>query len=350
MIETAWPDLWVVARDAGRIDPHDPAHAGRFRGEEAFDPAVTGWRRWSKPSPEPRLDAAFEEVLCASIRREAPWIAAAVERVAAGIAAEETDPPVLVAILRAGVPVASLLARRLERRWGAPVPVAALSLFHGLGWDEAALAEVLARWPGRPVWFVDGWTSRGGVARELGDSYRRWLAAGRADFTGGRGPRLAVLCDPAGRAQAAATRADRFVPSACFTAPRTLGFSRGFADGEGRLFRVYTFPPSLVAPRLIEAWMAIDGVEPSAVDAEPEAGAAEPPPDGWRIHVNEVARALINRQPREVLLVPERDRAEASLAPLLHLCRLRGVPVRFGRAEIAAWGTLAAARMVGDPP
>jgi hypothetical protein len=64
-----------------------------------------------------------------------------------------------------------------------------------------------------------------------------------------------------------------------------------------------------------------------------------------RVHVNEVARALINRNPREVWLSVDETTANRELAPLLHLAKLRGVPVRFERAEPRRWGAIAAARM-----
>lgn len=351
MIETAWPDLTVLARGAGEIDPYDRRNAPLFRGEEAFAPEVTGWRRWSKPSPEPRLDEPFRALLRASIVRESGAVAGLVARLADRVARTLDRPPLLVAILRAGVPVGALLADALARRCGARVPLVALSLFDGLGWDTLALDAALKAHPGHPVWFVDGWTSGGGVARELRASHARWLNSGRPDFTGGAGPRLAVLCDPRAMATAAAIHADRFVPSACFTAPETLGFSRGFATGDEGMFRVYGYPRALVRPDLLGAWTAIARSSPSppAPVVAPAPGPA-PPPDGWRIHSNEVIRALINRAPREVVFRDDEVTVAAEMAPVLHLCRLREVPVRFGQAEIAAWGALAAARMGGPAP
>ena len=349
MIPTPWPNLTLYAEPAGEIDPYDGANAPLFRGEEAFAPGVTGWRRWSKPSPEPRPDATFEALVLDSVYREKAAVLGMVEALADGVAASVDSPPLLVAVLRAGVPVAALLARALSRRLGDdPVPVAALSLFDGLGWDAVALETALVEHPGRPVVFVDGWTSGGGVAGELARSWGRWTASGREDFTGGEGPRLAVLCDPRGRASFSAMRTDRFVPSSLFTAPETLGFSRGFAVGsEGSgMFRVYRFPRSFLRPCYVEAWMS-EETETEAEAPQIEPPPASSPPPGWRLHVNEVVRALINSSPHEVLLADDEATARVSLAPLLHLCRLRGVPVSYGRMEVAGWGALAAARMEG---
>lgn len=347
MIPTPWPDLLLYAKPAGEIDPYDPANAPHFRGEEAFDPDVTGWRRWSKPSPEPRLDEAFEKLLLRSIEREKPAVLGMVEALAQKVSASTPSAPLLVAILRAGVPVGALLARALKRRYVEEIPFVALSLFDGLGWDTAALEAALADHPDRPVVFVDGWTSGGGVARELQRSHRRWLSSGRPDFTGGDGARLAVLLDPRRFAHFSALRADRFVPSSLFTAPETLGFSRGFAAADGGMFRVYEFPAALLKPALLEAWLSEDGVRLEAPESG-ISGATAPtasPPPGWRLHVNEVVRALVNRDPREVLLHDDEATAAAALAPVLHLCALRGVPVSYGREEVAAWGAVAAARM-----
>ena len=344
MITTPWPNLLPYATPAGEIDPYDPSNAPLFRGEEAFAPEIIGWQRWSKPSPEPRLDETFEGLLLDSIARERAAVAGMVETLAEKVAASVPSAPLLVAILRAGVPVGALLARSLRRRFGEPV---ALSLFDGLGWDTAALEAALRDHPGRPVVFVDGWTSGGGVAGELRRSHVRWLSSGRPDFTNGEGPRLAVLLDPRGLAGYSALQADRFVPSSLFTAPETLGFSRGFAAANGGMFRVYRFPDRLLRPSYVEAWMAesgdVEDLEALTAGATPTPEAVPPP--GWRLHVNEVVRALINRNPREVLLRDDEPAAATALAPVLHLCRLRDVPVSYGREEVAAWGAVAAARM-----
>ncbi len=345
MIDAPWPNLTLYADPAGEIDPYDQTNAPLFRGEEAFAPEVVGWRRWSKPSPEPRLDTVFEKLLLDSIAREKATVNGMVEALADKVATSLSSPPLLIAILRAGVPVGALLARSLEYRFGATVPLAALSLFDGLGWDVAALSAALSDYPGRPVIFVDGWTSGGGVARELRRSYERWTSTGCPDFTNKAGPRLAVLCDPRDVAHFSAVQADRFVPSSLFTAPETLGFSRGFAAANGGMFRVYRFPNHLLRPSYIEAWMA-EG-ETVAETTEEDVAAPPPPspPPGWRLHVNEVVRALINRSPREVLLHESEVDATQSLATVLHLCRLRGVPISYDRQEVAAWGAVAAARM-----
>ncbi len=346
MIEMPWPNLKIIAQSRGVIDPYEAQNAALFRGEEAFDAAVTGRARWSKPSPEPRLDNAFEAVLLDSIAANAA-VMSALSRELARVVAEfygAGEKPVLVAILRAGAPVAALLSQLLEKKWGEKVPVRAFSLFYGLGWDEIALENIAAEFPGRPLLFVDGWTSGGNVAVELNRAFLGWKNAGKADFTRGQTPKLAVLCDPRGKADFAAARADLFVPSACFTAPETLGFSRGFALGEAEMFGVYEFPRALLKPAWVQKWLEVLQVAPAPLPLDTP-GKSEPPPPGVRIDVNEVARALINRDPREIWLCDDEIGARNRLAPLLHLAQMRGVPVRFGSEEPRRFGAIAAARM-----
>ncbi len=339
-IATPWPNLRLYARDCGEIDPYDESSRPLFRGEEAFAPEVTGWERWSKPSPEPRLDDGFESVLLESIEHQAPVIAGLTRALAQKIIVANERAPVLIAVLRAGVPICGLLAPLLEEHYGEVVPVCAFSLFYGVGWDEAALEAIIADYPGRDLIFMDGWTSGGGVSKQLAASYAEWRRRGSPSFS----LQFAVLCDPRGRATYSAVRTDVFVPSAAFTAPETLGFSRGFAFEDGSLFGVYTFPEIYRKPLWVSKWLDVLQSEsaPFPPDDAPDLPNA---PEGYRVHVNEVTRALINRDPLEIRLSDDEATARQSLAPLLYLADRRNVPVIFGQRDLKDWGTIAVARM-----
>ena len=344
--QTPWPNLRLYARDCGLVNPYDAANAELFRGEEAFAPDVAGWKRWSKPSPEPRLDADFEPILLNSIAHQAPQINA-MARVLAGkiVASNAAKPPVLIAILRAGAPICALLAPILSEHYGESIPVCAFSMFYGLGWDEVALAQILADYPNHAPIFVDGWTSGGGVARQIALSFEAWKASGQRDFTGGKTPQFAVLCDPRGLATYSAIRADFWVPSAAFTAPETLGFSRGFASEDGDLFGVYRFPDAQLQPRWIQSWLDVLNAPAAKLPPDDAPPSMHDAPADFRVHVNEVTRALINRDPLEIWLRLGENEARKTLSPLLYLAHQRGVPVEFERGELAKWGALAVARM-----
>lgn len=343
-IETPWQGLQLYAQAHGEVDPYNERNVPLFRGEEAFAADVEGWKRWSKPSPEPLLDTEFEPILLKAIAHQAPVINALTRSLAAQIIAANPGPPVLVAILRAGVPICALLSPVLESHYGTAVPICALSLFYGLGWDEAALDAIIADFPGRNLLFVDGWTSGGGVATQLAASFNAWGKRGKADFTGGQGPQLCVLCDPRGKAEFSALQADFFVPSAAFTAPETLGFSRGFAFEDESLFGIYTFPERYQKPLWIEKWLQVLDSDIGAIPPY-DGGVPVPVPANFRLHVNEVTRALINRDPLEIWLSGEENEVQDSLAPLIYLAQRREVPIKYSCPEVGTWGAVAAARM-----
>ncbi len=337
-----WQHLELIATDAGEIDPFDPKNLPLFRGEEAFSPEVQGWQRWSKPSPEPNVDPLFQQALLSSIQSQAGILSAMTTTVGQQLCQKVSQPPLLISILRAGVPIAALLANYLAKQYQTQIPWVALSLFYGLGWDEEALKIALQRYPNRPVWFIDGWTSGGGVAKQLQLSYEQWLQAGHADFTGEQGPQLAVFCDPKGVAQIRASHQDYFIPSACFTAPETLGFSRGFRLGSG-LFQVYRFPNKYLYPRYIETWLETVNQSPSTLNMGQPCDARTKA--AYRIHINEVIRAVVNRNPKEILLQCTQAEATQQLQPLLYLCKLRQIPIKYQQSQLQTMNTLAAAWM-----
>lgn len=146
-----------------------------------------------------------------TMRRSAGRTALAVSVVGEQILSRRGPGTVLVSLARAGTPVGILL-----RRWAARIheldwPHYTLSIVRDRGIDEVALAH-LAAWhdPARVV-FVDGWTGKGAIARELVTAIRG--ANGRLDTS--FDPTLAVLADPGSCAEIFGTRDDFLVPSAC---------------------------------------------------------------------------------------------------------------------------------------
>lgn len=108
---------------------------------------------------------------------------------------------VLVSLVRAGTPIAILIARAL-RRLGRRVEHYAVSIIRDRGLDQVALAHILKRHAAQDVVFVDGWTGKGAIATEL-----------RSSLAGVIEPFLAVVADPAGQADLAATHDDYLIAS-----------------------------------------------------------------------------------------------------------------------------------------
>ena len=297
------PNLWqqpVYARFLEEVDPLNDRD--RFRPlDRAYDGNVAFW---GCPSPEPNLPDQFWQQVHTHLVH--PTVQGAGARLAGAVAQWEPDPNQLlfVAILRAGVPIADWLCRLL------PGSVAvSISLFSGLGIDRVALSKIRSDYPHRKVVFVDGWTGRGGVARELAR-----LNAGP----------LAVLIDPWGIADFSGSFEDVLCPSACFTGLTTLGFSRTFYTDDQTCFSAYLLPSSYTRLDLITAWQSACPID--RLDPLPRPSRIEKSTD-LRVHSNEVCRALINADPEMIYFLDSERYALQHYALVLALAELRSVPV-----------------------
>lgn len=130
-------------------------------------------------------------------------------------------PLVLVSLARAGTPVGILLrrwfARRAEKNVAnspaqrGSVEHVAVSIIRDKGLDPVAMEWLVANYAASQVVFVDGWTGKGAITRELAtsvDQVNSKLGC-TLDST------LAVLADPAGCTPLHATSHDALIPSAC---------------------------------------------------------------------------------------------------------------------------------------
>jgi hypothetical protein len=294
--------------------------------------------------PSPEGVALFHRVLARSARR----LALAVGVAAEAVLARHDRPPVLVSLAQTGTPIGILLRRWLLWRRGLELPHYTISIVRGRGVDANALACVRARHPEAGVQFVDGWTGKGAITRELGQTPAE---AG-----------LAVLADPAACAPVAGTREDLLVPNACLNATVSGLVSRtvvvpgliGPGDFHGaRFYRGLTGED--VSGQFLDAVTAEFASVRGQVDAAAEDGPARPvgPPTrptrparpswaGWRLAgrlareyrlgdvnlvkagVSETVRMLLYRNPWRVLARPEPG---GDLDAVLLLARHLRVPV-----------------------
>lgn len=308
-------NLWnqpVYAQFLKEIEPFKDYHYFRslnmaYDGNNTF---------WSIPSPEPSLNDEFWQLVNLELGDER--IQQAASRLAASITKWEADPNkiVFVAILRAGVPVADWLCRLL------PGSVAvSLSLFSGIGIDKVALKQVQLQYPQRKIIFVDGWTGRGGVARELS---RLSLQP------------FAVLIDPWGWADFSGTQDDLLCPTACFTGVATLGFSRTFYVNENNLFAAYLFPQKYCRYQLVKTWQAYC---PAALSVPIVHQQRFFRSTDMRIHSNEVCRALINANPETVCFADDLNYVKENYGLLLALAEIRQVKTIYNVKDLADYRT-----------
>jgi len=111
---------------------------------------------------------------------------------------------VIISLARAGTPIGVLLKRALDRLEIKTFHYS-VSIIRGRGIDENALRYIKARHGTDTAIFLDGWTGKGSIRGEL----QRSLSDSDLGFK----PFLAVVADPAGCADMAATAEDYVIPS-----------------------------------------------------------------------------------------------------------------------------------------
>jgi hypothetical protein len=285
-----------------------------------------------------------------ALRANAGRMAADVARLARTLDARWTRGEiVLVSLARAGTPLGVLLRRALARLRPAAPPHYSVSIIRGRGIDAAALDHVRARHDERCIVFVDGWTGKGAISRELRGSV--------ADYNAARGARvpalLAVLADLAGAAEIAATGEDYLVPSSVLNAvvsglvSRTVlrddlvgpgGFhvcryyaewaehdlSRPFVDHVSARVDEWLADPALPGLRWDGAARGRQRRRSEAFVRETMARYGLRDENRVKPGIGESARALLRRMPDRLLL---RDPRGGDVRPLLHLAGEAAVPV-----------------------
>jgi len=152
--------------------------------------------------PDDDYLALYREALARNGRRLARDIVDLAGALAARAAGR--DQVVIASLARAGTPIGVLLGRAI-RRLGLGATHYSISIVRDRGVDLEALRHIAAAHDTKDAVFVDGWTGKGAIAGEL----RRSLA----DRPCGFAPFLAVVADPAGQADLAATDEDYLIPS-----------------------------------------------------------------------------------------------------------------------------------------
>ncbi|MDX3838089.1 phosphoribosyltransferase [Streptomyces europaeiscabiei] len=295
--------------------------------------------------PSEQYQALFHSALETSAER----IALAVGVVTETVLAERSARPVLVSLARAGTPVGVLMRRWAQYRHGVEVPHYAVSIVRGRGIDANALRWLAAHHNPADVVFVDGWTGKGAITRELAAAL---LEFEKSDGITGFDPEIAVLADPGSCVRTYGTREDFLIPSACLNSTVSGLISRtvlrsdlvGPDDFHGAKFYRELAGVDVSVGFLDAVAERFDAVA-DAVDARTEellAADRTPTWEGWAaveriseeygIHdvnlvkpgVGETTRVLLRRVPWKILA---RAGAGADLDHVRLLAEQRGVPV-----------------------
>lgn len=295
--------------------------------------------------PSPQYQELFQTALGTSAAR----IAQAVGAVTELVLAERSPHPVLVSLARAGTPVGVLMRRWAQHRHGLDLPHYAVSIVRGRGIDANALRWLAAHHDPADVVFVDGWTGKGAITRELTEAIREFESA---EGITGFDPEIAVLADPGSCVRTYGTREDFLIPSACLNSTVSGLISRTVLRSD--LVGEYDFHGAKFYRELAGSDVSVDFLDAVAAHFPDVADAAvaqakellatdrTPTWEGWaaveriseeyEIHdvnlvkpgVGETTRVLLRRVPWKILA---RAGAGADLDHVRLLARQRGVPV-----------------------
>ncbi|MFE7645674.1 phosphoribosyltransferase [Streptomyces phaeoluteigriseus] len=318
--------------------------------EEREEAIQSGGAHYAESLPvEYQPSEHYQELFHAALETSAARLAQAVGAVTELVIAERSPRPVLVSLARAGTPVGVLMRRWAQHRHGLELPHYAVSIVRGRGIDANALRWLAEHHDPADVVFVDGWTGKGAITRELAAAVEEFEVAGGAT---GFDPEIAVLADPGSCVRTYGTREDFLIPSACLNSTVSGLISRTVlrADLVGPDdFHGAKFYRELAGADLSVAFLdAVSARFPEVADAvdatvkELLAADREPTWEGWAaveriseeygIHdvnlvkpgVGETTRVLLRRVPWKILA---RAGAGADLDHVRLLAGQRGVPV-----------------------
>lgn len=283
--------------------------------------------------PSPEYLALYEEALAQNGAKTAQ----AVRVVAEKIAQEKSGDIVLVSLARAGLPVGILLKHYLERFLHRNVYHYGVSIIRGRGIDHQAMQSILERHAPQNLQFVDGWTGKGAILKELKQALAAYPAVSA---------RLAVLADPAQITDLCGTYEDFLIPSACLNATVSGLISRtilndqliGPGDYHGAVYYEHLEAQDLSYHFLesIESYFSLLSQEPIKwPQMGPTTGMEEVKQLAQTFGIadinlikpgiGETTRVLLRRVPWKILVAKQCDRQH--LAHIYRLAEEKNVPI-----------------------
>jgi hypothetical protein len=290
--------------------------------------------------PDPRYMELYEEAMAMNEKR----LARDVSALAHALSMRPTSDAglAIVSLARAGTPIGVLIHRAM-RRLGRKSNHFSVSIIRDRGLDLNAMRRILEIHAPGDVVFVDGWTGKGAITKELG--------CDRGSRAVGVEPYLVVVADPAGCADLAASGDDYVIPSGILNGivsglvSRTIlnerigpddfhgtvvfdhmaehDVSRNFVDRitEHLKFTLGAYPSPAVwtdedrAPLKAKCRNMLDAI------AE-ESGVTNP--NNVKPGIAEATRAVLRRVPDKLYL---KDVDDPAVAHLVHIARAKGVEI-----------------------
>lgn len=165
--------------------------------------------------PSPAYLETYQKALQAYAKMTADAVASLSEK----IWKQKGENAVLVSLARAGTPIGILIKRYIRKKYQVEMAHYTVSIIRGKGIDKNAISYILERHAPQMLQFVDGWTGKGAIQRELNKAMKDYPRVQ---------PGLAVLSDPANMAELCGTHDDFLIASSCLNSTVSGLLSRTF--------------------------------------------------------------------------------------------------------------------------
>lgn len=299
---------------------------------------------YSESLPIEKLpDLKYLETYRNALQLNGPKTAALIREVSDVLFAHFQQNIVFVSLARAGTPVGILLKTYFSMYMGCDVPHYSVSIIRGKGLDLQALRYIKKLHKNKKLIFLDGWTGKGSITKELIKSCEYYSKIENEIIE----PFLAVLSDPAHCATVSGTKEDVLIPHACLNATVSGLISRTVHN------RKWTEEDEYHGAKFYQEWLAEDEsnnyiqsisshFSPPDVNGKPMIDQGRQSFSGLEevrkismefsienLHlikpsIGETTRVLLRRVPWKVLV---RDIKDPQIKPILELAHQKNVEV-----------------------
>lgn len=145
------------------------------------------------------------------LNRDKNLIAYYVAKISEIIYRQKGNSLVIVSLARAGTPYGILIRRYLKLKYKLDIPHYSISIIRGKGIDANALKYILTKHSEGNIQFVDGWTGKGSITKELNKSIDSFNIENKTNIDSS----LAVISDPAKLCKVCGTREDFGIATCC---------------------------------------------------------------------------------------------------------------------------------------
>ncbi|HCJ42307.1 cysteine protease StiP family protein [uncultured Ruminococcus sp.] len=205
-------DVTILLKDiTGQVKPQSTEERERL---------IQGGRHYCEMLPiEYEPSEQYMKMFYTALDMYSGITAEAVGRLAQLIYKDKGEKAVLVSLARAGTSIGVLLKHYMDRKYGINVAHYTISIIRGRGIDKNAMNYILSRHDPKYIQFIDGWTGKGAITRQLVEAMADYpqVSAG-----------LGVLSDPAFISEKCGTHDDFLIASSCLNSTVSGLLSRTF--------------------------------------------------------------------------------------------------------------------------